>query len=470
MDFERILPDNFFNLFQSKHRDLYIEALILIYKEYEKGSILGMNRDVAVEILLDYLEKNAVTIDDEENGNAEIVEKREQTYYIIRRIEKCGWIDIDVTNDYVQILNFPDYAITFVTAFMEIKKNSQFSLFADNNDIEAENHFKGYIFTIYSLLMNEFTSEYGMMLDQVYKNTIQFIRELRKVDQRLKDYINGIFERTEIKDLMELLISYKNELADQAYYKLKTSDNVNKYRLEIIKKLEDLQSNALIMNMIANEQLVLNNYDFDLSLERVNKKINDIIDIFNSLDQVIDEIDNKNRTYVNQTIAKIKYILNSDVDILGELNTIMRFMNRAIVNDRTDFALDKIKNLFTLNKVQSLSQKSLTTIRGTYERTEMNVLNSVIVDKAALTEEFYKTFSSKYTENSIIDFIHDKLEPFTYLQASKLISSDPTMEDIIKLLYIVVYSSTTDEYDITPTREIIQCDEFDLYDFIITRR
>ena len=64
MDFNKILPDNFFNLFQSKNRNLYIESLIRVYKRYETGSILGMPKDEARDIVEELLEEDGETIED----------------------------------------------------------------------------------------------------------------------------------------------------------------------------------------------------------------------------------------------------------------------------------------------------------------------------------------------------------------------------------------------------------------------
>ena len=81
-----------------------------------------------------------------------------------------------------------------------------------------------------------------------------FIRELRKLDSRLKDYIREIVDRSEIKDLMESLINYKVELVDKSYFRLKTSDNVNKYRLVIVNKLEEFLNNKNVLLVNATNE------------------------------------------------------------------------------------------------------------------------------------------------------------------------------------------------------------------------
>ena len=194
MEFNKILPENFFNLFQSKHRDLYIESLIRIYQKYETSSILGMPKDIARDVVEELLEENNIGLhdfDDEDEKEEDIPDYRELSNYFLRRLEKTGWIMIDVNNDYQETLNFTDYAISLILAFIEIKKDSMYSLFADNFTLDTnEKAFKGYIFTIYSLL-NSKTYDYGLLLNQVYKNTISFVREIRKVDYKFHRFLTN---------------------------------------------------------------------------------------------------------------------------------------------------------------------------------------------------------------------------------------------------------------------------------------
>jgi len=256
MELYKLLPDNFFSVLNCKNQELYVKCLFAVYKSYEQGSILGMDKNLAQQVITDLLDAIPVetVIEDEEAET----DNKGKAAAILRRWETCGWIDIDVNNDYVEILNFRDYAITIIQSLKTISQDSFYGY-------DDESHeFRGYIYTVYSLLTNEHP-EYAMVLDQVYKNTIAFVREIRKLDSRLKFYIKTIIDNSEIKDLINLLVNYKVELVDQAYYRLKTSDNVNKYKLEIIKRLEEFQQNPLIMDLIAKDYLPSSNSNFELA-------------------------------------------------------------------------------------------------------------------------------------------------------------------------------------------------------------
>ena len=199
MELFKIIPDNFFSLLSSKNKAVYAGCIIEAFKVYEEGSILGIDKKIVIEVLTDYLDKEIEEIDDLELYiDSDKPSSRDKANFILRRMEECGWIDVDVSNDYVEIINFRDYAITVIESLLQIEP--------DNG---KQNEYRGYIYTIYSLLTNSMNVDYGVLLDQIYRNTKLFIRELRKLDSHLKEYIKSIVDRTEIKDLMESLIDYK---------------------------------------------------------------------------------------------------------------------------------------------------------------------------------------------------------------------------------------------------------------------
>ena len=474
MDFNKILPENFFNLFQSKNRSLYIESLIRIYKKYETGSILGMPKDEARDIVEDLLEEegNAISdlYDEDDDKDEEIPNYRELANHFLRRFEKTGWVTIDVTNDYLEILNFNDYAISIILALIEIKRDASFSLFADNFSLDSEEaNFKGYVFTIYSLL-NSSTFDYGLLLNQVYKNTINFVREIRKVDHKLREFIQLIDTKENIKDLVELLGQYKDEVMDKAYFKLKTFDNINKYKLDIVRKLEAMQENSDIMSIIANDYLFLSSNDASLAQFTANKQINDCIDIYNSLDVIMNEIDKKNRDYITQTLAKVKYLLNDATDVVGVLNLIVQHYTEKVKKGQAESGFNDIRKLFTLNVDKTLGISSLSIPRGNYKKSENNALSKIRVDFSHFRDTFFEAFKALYTEEDVKDILEGTMSIGEEKDAKAFIKNDATQKDIIRLLYIVIYASGFNDYQIKELDEYIETDNYLIKNFIIRRR
>ena len=472
MEFNQILPQNFFNLFQSKHRDIYIESLIKIYDRYETGSILGMPKEDARDIVEQILEERHVGLNDfeEEDTGDEIPSYRELANYCIRRLEATGWITIDITNDYLEVLNFTDNAISITLALEEIKRAADYSLFADNFTLDSnEQAFRGYIFTIYSLL-NSKTYDYGLLLNQVYKNTINFVREIRKVDHKLKEFIHLIDEKENLKDLVELLAQYKDEIMDRAYFKLKTFDNINKYKLDIVRKLEAMQEDPDVMSIISNDYLFLASNDVNMARFIANKQINDCIDIYNSLEGIMDEIDKKNRDYITQTLSKVKYLINDSVDVASELNTIITHYASKVKKGQSESGFQEIRKLFELNVDKTLSIQSLSVPRGTYKKTEVNKLSKETLNFTGMTESFFQVFRAAYKEEDIKKLLDESIEPGDEKDMTYFFPYDSTRKEVIKLLYIVVFIAGMDNYELIDTDEYIETKNYIVKDFRIRRR
>lgn len=463
MDLYSVIPKQFFNLLSSKNQSVYVACILELYKAYEQGSILGMEKTIARQVLTDYFELNPLHEELEVSDEEQEVTNRDRVNHILRRLEECEWIDSDVNNDYEELINFRDYSITIIQALRDITADSA-------GDGETEGHeFRGYIYTVYTLLRNDH-HEYGMVVEQVYRNTVAFVREIRKLDSRLKYYIKSIIDNSEIKDLINLLVTYKVELADQAYRRLKTSDNINKYRTEIIRVLEDYQSDPITMELIANDFMLKSNHNREMAMLRANKRIDEMIDIYKSIDYIIDEIDNKNKIYINTTISKIKFLLSDDESVITKLTTILKYFSHEIKHHQTKKAIEVLDPLFNLNSYTQICNNSLYTPRGFYKRVESQyLLENNGGPGIKLQEAFYKEFERNYSEDVITKYLDEYFKENPLIKASEIIRDDMSDEAVLKLLYILVYSGNELDYYIKPLTNKIEHTKYDLIDFEIVR-
>lgn len=476
MNLYDVIPDNFFSLLSSKNRSLYVAAILETFKVYEMGSILGIDKKIIIDDLAHYFEciNSSITeiIDTDEldpEDDEDISSKKSLAYFVVRRMSECGWIYVDITNDYVEIVNFYDYAITFIEALMDVYPFS----YADDSDelyIPNKNEYQGYIFTIYSLLAQTEVIDSQMLLSQVYSNTKMLIRSLRKLDSRLKDYITSVIDNSEIKDLMDRLVQYKSELFDLTYAKIKTSDNINKYRLAIVEKLESFQNDDKTMHLIALDYLPRFKNDEALALKKANRDIDEIIDVFNSIDDIVSEIDLKNKTYINSTIGKVKFLLAEEDNVIGKLNTILKFIKDENKQGHIDKALKTITPLYSLAGNKSFrTNESLYAPRGSYSHNYNQILDMSRFDSVGLERDFANQFYVPYNEVEVRKFLEFHLVDGE-LQGSKLIAYDSDDEFVLNVIFCLLYV-TDIEYDvIIPEGGRIEHQKFSMKDFIIRRK
>ncbi len=476
MDLFDIIPENFFSLLSGKNKRLYLSCLLKTFSIYEMGSILGIDKRVVVDELTLHLEENEFSFDkevEEDEDEDEAKEsKRSLAYFVLRRFEQTGWIYIDVTSDFVEMLNFTDNGITIVEALLNISPTSRYEL-ESNEDFTAPsldfnpNEYNGYIYTIYALL-NSPSSDYGLTISEVYKNTKSLIRSLRKLDSRMKDYLESVVNNTDIHDLIEKLMDYKNELYDNGYKQLKTGDNINKYRLSIVTNLETIQNTESYMYQVT-ESYTMYYKDTNKAYERANKDLDEIIDVFNEIETFINEIDAKNSKYIDSTIGKIKFLLSEDDNVVGKLNNILKYIKYQNKNNHLEKTINMLNDsLIKTRETKSYNMaKSLYVPRGRYDRKPGEVVDLSRFDLTDVSEEFFKTYKNPYNDKSVEEFLNVHMVNNVF-KASDAIKYDSSIDDILLTLYALVYGSEH-EFSLEKLDKKIEHNKFIMSDFLLKK-
>ena len=137
-------------------------------------------------------------------------------------------------------MNFKEYAVKVIKTLLDI---------ADGKQIE----YQGYIYTIYSLVMGDMDKP-GIMLMQIWENTDFLITGLKNLNSNIKHYIDDLTRHSTVAEIMDALFNdYITNIVDKAYHRLLTSDNVSKFRPEIIQRLEEKSHNESYVNSAAAE-------------------------------------------------------------------------------------------------------------------------------------------------------------------------------------------------------------------------
>lgn len=467
MDIFDIVPDNFFSILASKNKRIYLASLLQVFKIYETGTILGIDKKIVVDDLTLFLESNSKNIFQEEEEMTEALKnKREVALFILRRMEECGWIYVDVTNDYVEVLNFSDVAITICEALLNTYPQFDYDDETGENFINPT-EYHGYIYSIYSLLSQKDNVDYSLTFSLVYSNTKQLIRAIRRLDVRMKDYIQSVIDNTEIKELMEKLINYKNDIYDKSYTKLKISDNIDRYRLDIISALEEYQNNETILNAVA-QNYIATTKSKDEAMIKAIKHIDEVIDAFSALNDFIKEIDNKNRNYINSTIGKIKFLLSEEDNIVGKINRILKYVKDENKKGKIDKAMVKVNSLYALPRLKLFEmEKSLYQPRGTYERNLNQLLDDTALTGLDLSDDFLKGFKNSYNERDILQFM-DRYIKDGIFEAKSVINDECDNKTFMKVVYAIIIS-VEKRYIIELKDEIIENKTYSIRNFIIRK-
>lgn len=466
MNLFQVVPENFFSILTSKNKRIYVSLIIEAFKVYETGSILGIDKKIVVDELVHYLDSNTFTYsqEDETDEEANPNSNRELANYALRKMEECGWIYIDVTNDYIEILNFSDAGITMCEAISQLAPAFYYD---DEEFAYNKTEYQGYIYTIYSLLTNSDNIEYSVIMQEVYRNTKLLLRSIRRLDSRLKDYINSVFENTDVKDLMENLVQYRQDFVEKGYAKLKMSDNINRYRLRIVTKLEEYQNSNEIMDVLTLNYPKL---EHEAALNRANRDIDEIIDVFNALDDFITEIDEKNRNYINSTISKIKFLLSEDDNIIGKLNRVLKYIRDEHKKQHLDKAMRLINGGINLTSTKRIDENSLYVPRGAYKRNFNLLIDDSRLDGFDIESDFIAAYKAPYQENDIKVFLNDYMVDGK-LYGSDVIKTETDLALAMLAIYAILYAlENENNYEVLITNNRIHNRYLRMRDFIIRKR
>ena len=145
-----IIPENFFILWQ-RRGNWYIEGCICRLFAVTNRQLSLVEQDVLVDELQFYFDSAMAAQMPEEEwirgmvwllrdkcGYDRRMNSRDKANFILRRLERYGWISVDTDHSYVQRVNFRDYAVQVMKTLPAISE-------------EKRTEYQGYIYTILQL-------------------------------------------------------------------------------------------------------------------------------------------------------------------------------------------------------------------------------------------------------------------------------------------------------------------------------
>ena len=432
--FDTIHP-NFFSVLSSPNKKTYIDCIFIIYYAIDsiEDAFQG-DREFIVSKLVDYFDdkptEEFIDVDEDEPART----SRQKAIHVINVLKKNGWLGEEELGDYKTSLNLFDYSIQII----DILDNIQ-------NHVQSE--YTGEIFTVYSLL-SSFTLEEGIgVLEQAYQKTNDILRKLKSLKANIYRYYYDITKKQSKHDLQmlleKLLIEYKQNFFDSAYYNLKTTDSLPRYKRSILDAIYTIQNREETMDGLAKHVMKLKRFDdYNDAFHYVEDRLRYITDSFQALEHLILAIDRKNEQYISAAASKILFFTNQSDDIEGIFNRIFKII---LANKTIDY-----NQLFFLTQVKNLDTDSLYNQRR--QRIEP-IPEEIQFDHEAITEEYKQEkikallknniFGKKEIDEHVKNLLGDQKE----IEASQV--QIETVEDYVKLILIFLYSKSIGmHYDI----------------------
>lgn len=455
-----VLPGNFFVPLASPNRTVYWECICKLFSVMDYQLSFGIEREVVVDELQYYFEQSAA---------AEIVEEdfagadsRGKANGILRKLEYYGWLEIETDKSYVQRVNFKEYAVRVMKTLLEIE---------DGKQIE----YQGYIYTIYSLVRGN-SDNPGVVLLQILENTDYLITGLKNLNSNIKHYIDELTKHSTVAEIMDALFNdYITNIVDKAYHRLLTSDNVSKFRPEIIERLESRSKSRSYIEKAASELAGLQETDVDTARENVYKYLHEIIEAFRNMDDILNEINQKNTQYQRAAINRARFLLSGNEDIRGQIKELLVGIHEVMNEEKMElggiYEIEFLDNLVRLYSCGFLDESSLySPIEGKKEFKPQQMINrepdlELRQEKMRrIAEKMKKILSVGKIERYVDECMGDRKE----MLATELPLSD--VEDFVKIIYVRLYGQRKNMRYGVETGEEKEVNGFRFRDFRIWRK
>jgi len=383
---------------------------------------------------------------------------REKANYMLRRLEQFGWIYTETDYSYVQRVSFRDYAIVLIKSLISIEQ-------------ERHTEYQGYIYTIYHLARATSSDHPGLALMQIMDNMDALSTGLKSLNANIKQYIDNLTKHSTVAEILDALLNdYYTNVVDKAYHRLLTSDNVSKFRPEIMDRLEANSRNARYVNAAAREIAELMETGEEEAREKALNIMHSVMDAFRQMDQILEEINKKNTRYQRAAINRAKFLLSSSEDIRGQLRDILSYMNEEIQRRALDYQsvyeLEAAERLIRLFSWEYLDTDSLySPVEGKKEFTpgKISIREVDPGERKRRQQEMLRKMQAVLSPVRINEYVFDRLGSRKSMRASEILledmdkaagtgpgqglpggsgdgpENDPVMESFIRLIYIRLY-------------------------------
>lgn len=424
-----VIPPNFFSPLASPNRIVYWDCICKLFSVMEAQLSFGTEREILADELQFYFEQNnAADFEEEEMAAAD---PRKKANEMLRLLENFGWLEVETDKSYVQRVNFYDYAVNIIKGLLEISNGKRIE-------------YQGYIYVIYSLVKTR-SDHPAVVLQQIIENTDMLITGLKNLNSNIKHYIDELTRHKTVAEIMDALFNdYITNIVDKAYHRLLTSDNVSKFRPEIIDGLEKYAGDPGYIRKATEELQVLKEVSTSKAEELVYQYLHETMEAFRSMDDILTEIDQKNTQYQRAAINRARFLLTGSEDIRGQIKEILMYMDSQIRKQEMDlngiYEIEYTDQLIRLFGSSFIDEKSFySPIEGRKEFHPEQIL--AYGPDIELRNEKLRRMTEKMrrilSPERIDEYVTKEMGQENMIRASRLPMED--IEDFIKIIYVRLY-------------------------------
>ena len=472
-----ILPDNFFSPLATPNRQHYAALLVRYYRLFQE-STHGLEREQVVREFMYYLaqhrdslteEVDETTIDEisgddgmkttnpaavipgEQVFNFEeddvnipttgknFVDERSIASRFLRRLINAGWLGEETLSDFTRVINITAWGKPFLEALARV-------------DEGLKTEYESHVVNVYSSLCGETVKENGhFMVLKAREEVRSLIDSLKVLSQSIKGYYDQLNAEA-IRSKAALVLHehydlYAGEVLDRAYKRLKTSDNVSRYRQSIFRQITELLRNDEWLETSAVKYMRILQNSREECKEKLRAMLEEIRDDLKSVDPLEDEIDRRNADYSRASTEIIRAYIEPDSTVAGKLGMVIKALHSGNNELRRRLA-------HGLYRIQFLSPSSLA-LRRPRDEGDFNTTPST-ADMEALNKieaELFDRIKQQLSTKRIIAWLDEQGGTERILFPAELIKDE---DSYIRFVYSLLYGDSRNNFAYTVEEQDVE--------------
>ena len=404
------IESNMFSVLSSKDKKTNFNLLIKIKNYIETSGENHVNKEEIIDYLNQYiLDYINLELNDEDGEPILTSSSIDKVRYKVKQFTKCGWLSEDSDNDFNHYISLTDVALEILKSLENIIKK-------ETSTIE----YTGFTYNIYTIVKN-FTMERATeLIEQINLARDNLSNSLQGLNTRIKKFLKKLLENKNVTTesiLFELTNNYGSKVAFTVFDNLKSRDNPNKYSNEIISGLEKLLDegeggplNRLVLNYIVTKKLQDNPEGGRIARDFFIGSINNTINFYQNIENVISFIDQSNSKYLSNTKNILNFILNNSKDVEGEINNVLKLIKKIdeVENKNVNFTFKDLSYISPVDEESLYKARNYKNVKIEAEAIEDNLTEEE--KELALKEiKLNNEFSRKNINKFIMQILDEKL-------------------------------------------------------------
>ena len=247
--------------------------------------------------------------------------------------------------------------------------------------------------------------------------------------------------------------NYKDHVSDRYYHPLKTFDSVAKFKRPIVMILQRWLRDEEIRALLVNQALIYTRKKSPTEVERdLITKINYICDMYDTLSEMINQIDEKHQDYTKSSASKILYLNAQDKTIKGHLDNIFRYYAQGVLSGVGIVPLVRdMQEAIVLNQQGFIDTDSVTLPIVRQYRQESEPLS--IIDFGDVSDMLMRGFLDETRNVFTDDRVYDFMET-AFGDSSEMRIEEISLPDFDAFILLILASLKTNDENCFYTMEM----------------